>query len=193
MDIWVVSTESIISNALRTFVCTSFLWTCFFFYKFIFIIYSWLHWVFVAARAFSNCGEWGLLFVAVRRLLIVVASLGAEHGLYVHRLQQLWCTGFSGMWDPPGPGIEPVSTALAGGFLTTAPPGKSLWTGFYFSSIYLRVKLLAHMVTLCLIFWKIAKLFPKVAMPFYILTSSDWGSHSLYIITNTCYYLSFWL
>ena len=30
------------------------------------------------------------------------------------------------MWDPPGPGIEPVSPALAGGFLTTGPPGKSL-------------------------------------------------------------------
>ena len=32
-------------------------------------------------RAFSSCGERGLLFVAVRRLLIVVASLVAEHGL----------------------------------------------------------------------------------------------------------------
>ena len=30
------------------------------------------------------------------------------------------------MWDLPGPGIEPVSPALAGGFLTTAPPGKPL-------------------------------------------------------------------
>ena len=29
------------------------------------------------------------------------------------------------MWDLPGPGIEPVSPALAGGFLTTVPPGKS--------------------------------------------------------------------
>ena len=29
------------------------------------------------------------------------------------------------MWDLPGPGIEPVFPALAGGFLTTAPPGKS--------------------------------------------------------------------
>ena len=32
-------------------------------------------------RTFSNCGEWGLLFVAVRGLLVVVASLVAEHGL----------------------------------------------------------------------------------------------------------------
>ena len=28
------------------------------------------------------------------------------------------------MWDLPRPGLEPVSPALAGGFLTTAPPGK---------------------------------------------------------------------
>ena len=33
------------------------------------------------ARAFSSCGEQGLLFVAVRRLLFAVASLVAEHGL----------------------------------------------------------------------------------------------------------------
>ena len=30
-----------------------------------------------------------------------------------------------GMWDLHGPGLEPVSPALAGGFLTTAPPWKS--------------------------------------------------------------------
>ena len=31
------------------------------------------------------------------------------------------------MWDLPGPGLKLVSPALAGGFLTTAPPGKSLY------------------------------------------------------------------
>ena len=31
-----------------------------------------------------------------------------------------------GMWNLPGPGLEPVSPALAGGFLTNAPPGKPL-------------------------------------------------------------------
>ena len=29
------------------------------------------------------------------------------------------------MWDLPGPGFEAMFLALAGGFLTTAPPGKS--------------------------------------------------------------------
>ena len=33
------------------------------------------------ARAFSSCGEQGLLFAVVRGLLIAVASLVAEHGL----------------------------------------------------------------------------------------------------------------
>ena len=33
------------------------------------------------AQAFSSCGEWGLLFIAVHGLLILVASLVVEHGL----------------------------------------------------------------------------------------------------------------
>ena len=32
-------------------------------------------------QAFSSCGKQGLLFLAVRGLLIVVASLVAQHGL----------------------------------------------------------------------------------------------------------------
>ena len=33
-----------------------------------------------------------------------------------------------GIRDLPRPGLDPVSPALAGGFLTTAPPGKStMW------------------------------------------------------------------
>ena len=41
---------------------------------FIYFIYFWLHWVFVAARGLSlSCGE--------LRLLTAVASLDAEHGL----------------------------------------------------------------------------------------------------------------
>ena len=40
------------------------------------------------------------------------------------------------MWDLTGPGIEPVSPALAGGFLTTASPGKpSMY--FYFILFFL--------------------------------------------------------
>ena len=57
----------------------------FFFYKFIYFI---LFFKFLAVlglrcctRAFSSCGERGLLLVAVRGLLIAVVSLVAEHGL----------------------------------------------------------------------------------------------------------------
>ena len=54
-------------------------WLFFFINLFIYF-YFWLHWVFVAACGlFSSCGEQGLLFVAVRGLLIAVASLAAEH------------------------------------------------------------------------------------------------------------------
>ena len=99
------------------------------------------------ARAFSSCGEWGLLSVAVRGIFIAVASgcgaqaLGAwasvvaARGLSSCGLQALehrlsscdaWAYLLCGMWDLPGPGLKPVSPALAGRFLTTVPPGKSL-------------------------------------------------------------------
>ena len=35
----------------------------------------------LCAWAFSSCGEWGLLLVALHGLFIVVASLVVEHGL----------------------------------------------------------------------------------------------------------------
>ena len=38
-------------------------------------------------RAFSNCGEQGLLFIVVNGLLIVVASLISEHRFWVQSLQ----------------------------------------------------------------------------------------------------------
>ena len=60
----------------------------------------------VVARGLSSCG----LRALERRL----SSCGAR--------AYLLC----GMWDLPGPGLEPVSPALTGGFLTTVPPGKTL-------------------------------------------------------------------
>ena len=38
------------------------------------------------ARAFSSCGEWGSLFIAVHGPLIIVASLVVEHRLQTRRL-----------------------------------------------------------------------------------------------------------
>ena len=49
-----------------------------YFFIYLFLAALGLH---CCARAFSSCGEQGLLFVAVHGLLIAVASLVAEHGL----------------------------------------------------------------------------------------------------------------
>ena len=77
-------------------------------------------------RAFSSCGEQGPLFIAVRGPLTVAASLVAEHRLQTRRLSSCgsWDQLPRGMWDPPRPGLEPASPALAGRLSTTAPPGK---------------------------------------------------------------------
>ena len=78
------------------------------------------------ARAFSNCGKQGPLFIAVRGPLTIAASLVAEHRLQTRRLSNCGSRAqlLRGMWYLPRPGLEPVSPALAGRFLTTAPPGK---------------------------------------------------------------------
>ena len=52
----------------------------FFFFNFIYLFMAALG-VCCCVWAFSSCGERGLLFVAMRRLLIAVASLVAEHRL----------------------------------------------------------------------------------------------------------------
>ena len=36
-----------------------------------------------------------------------------------------WAELLHGMWNLPGPGVESVSPALEGGFLTIGPPGNS--------------------------------------------------------------------
>ena len=77
-------------------------------------------------RAFCSCGKQGPLFIAVRGPLTIAASLVAEHRLQMRRLSSCGSRAqpLRGMWDPPRPGVEPVSPALAGRLSTTAPPGK---------------------------------------------------------------------
>ena len=78
------------------------------------------------ARAFSSCGKWGPLFIAVRGPLTIAASLVAEPRLQTHRLSNCGSRAqlLRGMWDLPRPGLKPVSPALAGRFSTAVPPGK---------------------------------------------------------------------
>ena len=87
-------------------------------------------------RAFSSCGKRGPLFIAVRGPLTIMASLVAEHGLQTRRLSNCgsWAQLLRGMWDPPRPGLESVSPALAGRLSTTAPPGKP--SSFLYHKIY---------------------------------------------------------
>ena len=69
----------------------------------------------------------GLSPVAVSRGIVVRGHLLLQdtgsrvHGFSSHTQAQLPPV----MWELPGPGIEPISPALAGEFLTTGLPGKS--------------------------------------------------------------------
>ena len=67
---------------------------------------------------FSCCGVWAPGWAGsgvVAPGLYCTGSGVVEHGLYG-----------SGMWDLPGARIEPMTPALAGGFVTAGPPGKSM-------------------------------------------------------------------
>ena len=116
-------------------------------------------------QALSSCGEQGLLFVAVRRLLIAVASLVVEHRLQAHgfsscgsqapehRLSSCGTQAqlLHSMWDLPGPGLEPP--ALSGGFLTTVPPGKPY---VFFNCLSSSIRMSAPRKK---IFWSVCSLF----------------------------------
>ena len=89
---------------------------CLLFLKFYLFIY-WLCWVVVAARSLPP----------------VAASRGCSQ---LRWLLSLWSTGSGHIvalglccpeapWDLPGPGIKPLSPALADKFLTIGPPRKS--------------------------------------------------------------------
>ena len=87
-----------------------------------------MHWVFLAMR--------GLSLVAVSRgysslrctgfslqWLLLLQSMGSRHVGFSSC--GTWAQLLRSMWDLPRPGLKPVSPAMAGRFLTTAPPGKS--------------------------------------------------------------------
>ena len=112
-----------------------------YFYNFIF----WLCWVSFAAHRLSLVavsGAYSLLQCAGFSLQwLLLWSMGSR------------CLGFSscgswaqllwGMWDLPRSGIEPVSLAWQGRFLTTGPPGKPR---FLFVLIAIRVYLLYNVM-----------------------------------------------
>ena len=85
------------------------------------------------ARAFPSCGKRGPLFTAVRGPLTTAAPPAAEHRLQTRRLSSCGSRAqpLRGTRDPPRPGLEPMSPALAGRLPTTAPPGEPQKLNFY--------------------------------------------------------------
>ena len=109
------------------------------FFKINLFIYFWLQWVFVAAQGLSLVAAsrgysplWCTGFSL--RWLLLLRNTGSRHTGFSscgsqapeHRLSSCGTRAqlLRDMWDLPGPGLEPVSPALASGFLTTVPPGK---------------------------------------------------------------------
>ena len=115
----------------------------FFFYLFIFFfkfIYFWLHWVPIAVSGLSLVAAsgghsssryaglppwWPLLLWSTGSGHAGFSSCGSP--ALERRLSSCGARAqlLRGMWDPPGPGLEPASPALAGRPSTTAPPGKT--------------------------------------------------------------------
>ena len=122
-------------------------------------IYLWLCWVFIAlvdflqlwqAGAILRCGarasHYSGFSCCRARALGTQASMGAVFRLCTCGSWALECrmsscsaqtTLLCSMQDPPGPGIEPRSLALAGRFISTMPSGKCLFFVFkYLFSCY---------------------------------------------------------
>ena len=80
----------------------------------------------VCARALPSCGKRGPLPITARGPLTIAASPAAEHRLQTGRPSSCGSRAqpLRGTWDPPRPGPEPASPALAGRLPTTAPPVK---------------------------------------------------------------------
>ena len=98
---------------------------------------------------FSCCGAQAL---GERASVVVVCGLNScgswalEHKLRSFSARaSLLCS----MWDLPRPGLEPVSPALAGGFLTTVLPGKPQ-CGQFLKSL---LKLLQYCFCFMIFFW----------------------------------------
>ena len=91
-----------------------------FFLKYLFICYFCVCWVFT--------GAFGLSLVAVRGLLLL-RNIGSRPANFPSC--DAWAYLLHATWSLPGPGIKPVSLALAGGFLTTVPPGKNKFKNIY--------------------------------------------------------------
>ena len=106
------------------------------------INYFWVCWVFLALCELFLVAEsldysslwymgflllWPLLLPSIGSRLVSLASCGAQALL------------LRGMWSLSSPGTEPMSPALSGGFLSTAPPGRSFYSFLKLIFIYVLI------------------------------------------------------
>ena len=134
---------------MLTFIHFQFLYFSFFLVKFIYLFLFIFDCVGSSLQC-AGCSLWWLLLLrstgsrhvgfgscGSRALECRLSSYGARAQL------------FHSMWDLLGPGLEPVFPALAGGFSTTAPPGKSLFFAYFliqilYSYVFLHFTFITH-------------------------------------------------
>ena len=127
-----------------------------------FFFFFWLHWVFVAVcrlplvAVSGGYFSWRCVGFSLRWLLLLW-STGSRHAVFSscgsraleHRLSSRSAQAqlLRGMWDLPGPGLKPMSPALAGRFLTTAPSGKPSHSDFDASGCFTQSHQCPHLST----------------------------------------------
>ena len=146
-NLWLITFSEIYLYIYFIILFISFFVLGFFFFFFNFIATLFIYFFIfgcagssVRARALSSYGKWGPLLIAVQGPLpiavrgppTIAAPPVAGHRLQTRRLSSCGPRAqlVRGTWDPPRPGLEPMSPAPAGRPSTTAPPGKP-W-GFLF-------------------------------------------------------------
>ena len=85
--------------------------------------------VFVVSRAFFCCRDPGLLSSfgpQASQCSSFSCCAVKAWGCVVFNSCGVWTQLLHGTWDPPGPGIEPVSPVLAGGFFTRSHRGSPM-------------------------------------------------------------------
>ena len=115
----------------------------FFFLRFIYLLNLFLTVVGLCCcmKAFSSCNKRGLLCCGARASHFSDFSCGPQalgawaSGVAAHGLSSCgtWASLTHGVWSVPGPGIEPMSLALQGRYLTTGPPGKPPDSSYFLS------------------------------------------------------------
>ena len=118
---------------------------------FIYLLYFWLHWVFIAEHGFSIIAEirdyssLGCMGFSLQRLLLLHSTDSRHTGFRSCGARALL---LGGIWDLSGAGVKPVSLELPSVVIFTGPGGKSPRTFLYFH-VFLS---LACWVFMCLVY-----------------------------------------